>query len=360
MSILKQFVQQSRHQGSFSGAAYAIGNSSGIIEQGAVGTLSWDGLSVESDSLWDLASVTKPIAILPLMVMLEKGECYLDDVIAHFLPEYKDTDKANITLRQLLTHSSGIPGQQPLYQTSPTKQELMAAVRDLPLRYAPGTDVEYTSQGYMILGDIIEAIAGSSLDIVLQQMVLDPIGLHQTMFNPPENLLPRIAATEYCEWRHAVVKGEVHDENAVVLGGAAGHAGLFSTVGDMSLLCQAMLRLGETAQGRFLQPETVRLMTRNETSSMKLARGLGWQAKDRHDSPAGDLFSLSSYGHTGFTGTSIWMDPEADLFAVLLTNRVHPTRANQTIKRIRSIFHNLAVLSIGNSVRKQGEANADC
>ncbi|SFL67764.1 CubicO group peptidase, beta-lactamase class C family [Paenibacillus sp. 1_12] len=359
MSKLKHFLQQSRDRGSFSGAAYSVGNSAGIVERGTVGTLSWDGPSVESDSLWDLASVTKPIAILPLMVMLEQGKCYLDDVITHFLPEYKDTDKANITLRQLLSHSSGIPGQQPLYQTSPTKQDLMAAVRSLPLRYSPGTDVEYTSQGYMILGDIIESIAGASLDIVLQQMVLDPIGLCQTMFNPPKSLHHRIAATEYCEWRHAVVKGEVHDENAVVLGGIAGHAGLFSTVDDMSLLCQTMLRLGETAQGRFLQPETVRMMTCNETPSLKLSRGLGWQGRDRHDSPAGDLFSLSSYGHTGFTGTSIWMDPEADVFVVLLTNRVHPTRANQTIKRIRSIFHNLAVLSMGNSESKQGEAYAD-
>jgi CubicO group peptidase (beta-lactamase class C family) len=352
MSKIIQFLQQARDRGSFSGAAYAIGNSSGITEQGTVGTFSWDGPSVQPDSMWDLASVTKPIAVLPLMVMLEQSECYLDDVIAHFLPDYRDTDKANLTLRQLLTHSSGIPGQQPLYQTSPTKQELLAAVRNLPLRYAPGTDVEYSSQGFMILGEIIEAIAGSSLDVVLQQMVLEPIGLSQTLFNPAGNLHSRIAATEYCEWRHTTVIGEVHDENAVVLGGIAGHAGLFSTVDDMSLLCQTMLRLGETAQGRFLQPETVRLMTNNETSSLKLARGLGWQAKDKHDSPAGDLFSLSSYGHTGFTGTSIWMDPEADVFAVLLTNRVHPTRSNPTIKRVRSIFHNMAMLSLGNSERK--------
>lgn len=289
--------------------------------------------------------MTKPIAVLPLMVMLEQGECSLDDVIAHFLPVYKDTDKANLTLRQLLTHTSGIPGQQPLYQTSATRQEMLAAVRNLPMRYTPGTDVEYSSQGYMILGEIIEAISGSRLDAVLKQMILEPIGLSETLFTPGRDLQHRIAATEYCKWRHKMVIGEVHDENAVVLGGIAGHAGLFSTVQDMSHLCQTMLRLGETAKGRILQAETVRLMTNNQTPSLKLARGLGWQAKDSHDSPAGDLFSMSSYGHTGFTGTSIWMDPEADLFAVLLTNRVHPARSNNAIKRIRSIFHNLAFLS---------------
>ncbi|MDU0201713.1 serine hydrolase domain-containing protein [Paenibacillus sp. MAH-36] len=346
MSRITEFLQQARNEKAFSGAAYAIGNSDGITEQGAVGTLYWDGPSVQPDSIWDLASVTKPIAVLPLMVMLEHGECYLDDVIAHFLPHYKDTDKANLTLRQLLAHTSGIPGQQPLYQTSPTKEELLAAVRNLPLRFAPDTDVEYSSQGYMILGEIIEAIAGDSLDVVLKQLVLEPIGMSQTLFNPGAQLHPRIAATEYCEWRGTTVIGEVHDENAVVMGGMAGHAGLFSTAEDMSQLCQAMLRLGETAKGRFLQPETVRLMTNNQTSSLKLARGLGWQAKDRHDSPAGDLFSMSSYGHTGFTGTSIWMDPEDDVFAVLLTNRVHPKRTSTAIKRIRSIFHNLAFLSV--------------
>ncbi|MCY9661671.1 serine hydrolase [Paenibacillus chondroitinus] len=346
MSRITEFLQKARDEKTFSGAAYAIGNSDGIKEQGTVGTLIWDGPSVQLDSIWDLASVTKPIAILPLMVMLERGECYLDNGIAHFLPDYKDTDKANLTLRQLLLHTSGIPGQQPLYQTSPTKKELLAAVRNLPLRYAPDTDVEYSSQGFMILGEIIEAIAGDSLDAVLKQLVLEPIGMSQTLFNPGAHLHPRIAATEYCEWRSTTVIGEVHDENAVVMGGIAGHAGLFSTAGDMSKLCQAMLRLGETAEGRFLQPETVRVMTNNQTSSLKLARGLGWQAKDRHDSPAGDLFSMSSYGHTGFTGTSIWMDPEDDVFAVLLTNRVHPTRTSTAIKRVRSIFHNLAFLSV--------------
>jgi CubicO group peptidase (beta-lactamase class C family) len=341
MSRIIQLLQKARDEEAFSGAAYAFGSSTSVTEQGTVGTLFWNGPAVQPDSIWDLASVTKPIAVLPLMVMLEQGECYLDDGIAHFLPGYKDTDKANLTLRQLLTHTSGIPGQQPLYQTSPTKEELLDAVKNLPLRYAPGTDVEYSSQGYMILGEIIEAIARASLDVVLKQMVLEPIGLSQTLFNPGVHLHPRIAATEYCEWRRTTVIGEVHDENAVVLGGIAGHAGLFSTAQDMTRLCQTMLLLGETAQGRFLQPETVRLMTNNQTTSLRLARGLGWQAKDSHDSPAGDLFSMSTYGHTGFTGTSIWMDPENDVFAVLLTNRVHPTRSNTAIKRIRSIFHNL-------------------
>ncbi|GAA3410550.1 serine hydrolase domain-containing protein [Paenibacillus hodogayensis] len=345
MNPIETFLRQCRDRRVFSGAVYAVGDSAGVIARGAVGTLSWDGEEARLDSIWDLASVTKPIAMLPFMTYLERGELSLDETIADFLPDYTDTDKANITLRQLLTHSGGIPGQQPLYKTAPVKDELMAAVRALPLRYAPGTDVEYTSQGYMILGCILEAIAGKRLDDILQETVFGPLGMEETRFNPPEQLLPRIAATEYCPWRGRLVRGEVHDENAVVLGGIAGHAGLFSTVDDMSLLCQAMLQAGQGRRTEWLKPETVRLMTRNHTPKLKLARGLGWQGKDEEHSPAGELFSPSSYGHTGFTGTSLWMDPEQDVFAILLTNRVHPTRDNPAIKRARAIFHNLALLA---------------
>ncbi|TDF94785.1 serine hydrolase domain-containing protein [Paenibacillus piri] len=344
MSPIVDFLQRCRDRRAFSGAAYAFGTSSGLKEQGIVGTLAWDGEPVQADSLWDLASVTKPIAMLPLMLLLEQGEVCLDDGIAAFLPDYAGTDKANITLRQLLTHSGGIPGQQPLYQSAHSKETLLTAVRNLPLRSKPGTRVEYTSQGYMILGEIIEKAAGKSLDTVLRELVFEPLGMKDTMFNPPAALASRAAATEYCPWRGRLVRGEVHDENAVVLGGVAGHAGLFSTASDMALLCRELLRCGQIGNGRLLQHSTLRLMSRNHTSSLNLARGLGWQAKDADDSPAGDLFSASSYGHTGFTGTSIWMDPEKDIFAVLLTNRVHPVRSNMAIKRIRSIYHNLVVL----------------
>lgn len=345
MEQIERFLNLCREQRIFSGAVYAFGNSSGWNMRGAVGTLSWDGAEVGLDSIWDLASVSKPIAMLPYMVYLEQGKLSLDETVADFLPHYAGTDKADITLRQLLTHSGGIPGQQPLYKTASTREALMDAVRALPLWFAPGTDVAYTSQGYMILGDMLEAIAGKRLDAILQETVFDPLGMAETMFNPPERLRPRIAATEYCPWRGRVVCGEVHDENAVVLGGVAGHAGLFSTVGDMALLARAMLDTGRGRRNDWLQPETVRLMTRNHTPKLKLARGLGWQGKDAEHSHAGDLFSAASYGHTGFTGTSIWIDPEQELFAVLLTNRVHPTRDNPRIKRARAIFHNLVWLA---------------
>lgn len=336
-------MHKCREQRAFSGAVYAWGTSSSVVEAGMVGTLAWEGEPVGPDSLWDLASVTKPIVALSVIKLLEEGELCLDDTIAHFLPEYAGTDKAAVTVHQLLSHSGGIPGQQPLYKTATTAEAMMEAVKRLPMRFKPGTAVEYSSQGFMIVGSIIESVTGLPLERAMQETVLAPLGMHRTMFNPPEELHRSIAATEICPWRGRLIQGEVHDENCVVLGGAAGHAGLFGAADDLVRLCQTMLRLGETGSGSYLKPATVLLMTRNHTPGLNLARALGWQAKDCHDSPAGDLFSSTSFGHTGFTGTSVWMDLEADLFAVLLTNRVHPVRTNDSIKRIRSIFHNMVV-----------------
>lgn len=343
MSQIEMFLIKCREHRAFSGASYAWGTSSSVVESGTIGTLSWEGDQVEPNTLWDLASVTKPIVAVSMMKLLEEGELRLDDTIAHFLPDYAGTDKAAITLRQLLTHSGGIPGQQPLYKSAMTAETLMEAVKRLPLRFQPGTSVEYTSQGFMIVSAIIESVTGMSLERTMQETVFGPLGMNQTMFNPPKNLHRSIAATEQCPWRGRLVQGEVHDENCVVLGGAAGHAGLFSTTGDLVRLCLTMLRQGDIGGSHYLQPTTVMLMTQNHTPGLNLARALGWQAKDKGNSPAGDLFSNDSYGHTGFTGTSVWMDPKADVFAVLLTNRVHPDRTNDSISRIRPIFHNLVI-----------------
>jgi len=340
MNNIVELLERARSQKVFSGAAFAYGNSAGVISHGHVGTLTWDGGAVETDSVWDLASVSKPLVMLSLMKLLERGELCLDDTIAFFLPAYAGSDKADITLFELLTHTSGIPGQQPLYRKATTPEAMKEAVRLLPLRGPRGANVEYTSQGYMILGDIIEVAYGGRLDAAMDELAFKPLGMNETMFNPPASLISRIAATEYCPWRGAVVRGQVHDENCVVLNGIAGHAGLFGTTHDLAAVCQMLLRKGETERGAYLQPTTVSLMTQNHTPALRLARALGWQGKDRYGSPAGDLFSPASFGHTGFTGTSMWMDPENELFAVLLTNRVHPTREGDGIKRVRSLFHN--------------------
>lgn len=346
MDKIQAFLQLSRDQKVFSGAVYEVGTLAGVLAQGTIGTLAWDGAPVPIDSLWDLASVTKVVVTVGAMRLFDAGEFRLDDTLAHFLPEYAGTDKAEITIFDILTHTSGIPGQQPMYKTISTRAGMLAGIRKLPLRNARGAEVAYTSQGFIVLGTILEKIYAKPLDELLLNEVFRPLSMSSTLFNPPEGLIEKIAATEDCPWRGRMVRGQVHDENAVVMGGVCGHAGLFGSLGDLSILCKMMLSEGSWNGIRLLSPSTVRLFTRNHTAHLNLARGLGWQAKDTHNSPAGDLFSGSAFGHTGFTGTSLWMDPQRGLYAVLLTNRVHPSREGEEIRRVRSIFHNLAVIQL--------------
>lgn len=342
MSRIKSFLQECIENRNFSCVSYAIGSSKQMIERDCFGHLYWGGPPITGESLFDLASVTKPIAILPLLFSLEEGKISLDDPIALFLKEYEDTPKADITIRQLLTHTSGIPGQQPLYKEASTSEELMRLVKGLQFTYKTGTYVEYSSQGFMLLGQLIEAIEAKSLEVVLGERIFSPLGMNSTMFNPPSSIRENCVATELCLWRGKLIQGQVHDENAVVLGGVQAHAGLFSNSNDLMKLCQMILHAHQGNGTNFLKRSTVALMGKNHTNHLNLARGLGWQAKDMINSPSGDYFSETSYGHTGFTGTSIWIDPANDLFTILLTNRIHPSRENDSITRIRSIFHNLA------------------
>jgi CubicO group peptidase (beta-lactamase class C family) len=340
VSQLTSILDEARDARQFSGAVYVTGTQDQILETGAVGTTAREGgACVTLDTLWDIASLTKPIVSIQAMILAEAGHLALTDPVARFLPEYRGTDKAAITLLQLLTHTSGIPGQQPLYRTAATAPELLDAVRALPLRFAPGTAVEYTSQGFMIVGQILEAVTAQGLDTVLAAGVLAAVGMPATQFCPPPELEPAIAATERCPWRNRLVKGTVHDENAAVLGGVAGHAGLFSTAGDLARLAQAVLGHGELEGRRVLNPGLIADMAKPRTDHLNLRRCLGWQGADRDGCPVGPSVSPGSYGHTGFTGTSVWIDPQRGLFSVLLTNAVHPQRRPDGLRPLRTRFH---------------------
>ena len=344
MSNIREFLNSCIDEKIFPGATYIFGTSEKVLESGSIGNLGIDRGPVNLNTLYDMASVTKPIVTLAFMKQFEEGKVCLDDTIDRFLQDYVGHEKAKITMFQLLTHTSVIPGQVPLYKTCHTRQQMLDGIREIPARDNVTTPVMYSSQGMIVIGEVIATIAGKPLDAVMQEKVFDKTGMRHTMFNPPRELHSNIASTEDCPWRGKVVIGQVHDENAVVLGGVCAHAGLFSNVEDMAKLGVAMLT-GKDAKGHtFLQRSTIELMTKNHTKGLNLARSLGWQAKDAHDSPAGDLFSDKSYGHTGFTGTSLWVDPTRDLYAVLLTNRVHPSREGEGIKRVRQIFHNLVVM----------------
>lgn len=349
---IKEHLQNCIDSKVFPGATYIYGTSKEILGHGCVGNLAIDRGPVNEDTLYDIASLTKPIVALAMMKLLEQGLVCLDDTIDYYLPEYAAFPKGKNTVYQLLTHTSVIPGQVQLYRTCHTKQEILDGILYLPPRDNHSTPVNYSSQGIIVIGEIISAIAGKPLDQVMQELVFDPLDMKNTMFIPPETLFDNIASTENCPWRGKVVIGQVHDENAVVMGGICGHAGLFSPASDIAKVGKAMLT-GRCADGSlFLRHSTIDLMTKNHTSGLNLARGLGWQCRDAHNSPAGDLFSERSYGHTGFTGTSLWIDPDRDLYAVLLTNRVNPTRNGDGIVRARHIYHNLVCYEWEDTIQK--------
>ena len=303
-----------------------------------------DGLApVTERSLYDLASLTKIPVALALMKQLEDGLICLEDELGYFLPSFKGSPFGAVTLFSLLTHTAPLANIVQLYKRAHNREELIKVIR----LSEPRTDspmVLYTCEAFILLGEIISVVDSSALDEVVRRRVLTPLGMNDTCFNPPASLLDRIAPTEECAWRGHLVRGEVHDENAVVMGGVSGNAGLFSNALDMSRLAAAMLASLEG--GAFLKKAGAELMTRNHTSGKGQNRGLGWMVAGPGTS-AGDFMSPNSFGHTGFTGTSLWIDPERKLYALLLSNRIYPRRDNPDIFRTRYILSNLAVLEYG-------------
>ena len=338
MSKIRDLLESGVRGKVYSGAAYQIGTKDAVLENGCVGTLGEERAPVSLDTLFDLASVTKPLVALAFMKQMEEGKVCLDDCAGRYMPEYRNSDKSNITMRQLLTHTSIIPGQVQLYRSCHNRQEILEAIRFLPPRAVEAQPVMYSSQGMILLGEILCRIEDMPLDQIMDKYVFQPLGMTETCYNPPQYLHARIASTEFCRWRGYRLLGEVHDENAFVMGGICGHAGLFSSVADMAKIGQMCL------SGGFLPQPLMKLMTRNHTRGLNEARGLGWQCRDASGSPAGDLFSEVSYGHTGYTGTSIWIDPYYGIYAILLTNRVYYSREAMEISHLRRCFHNLAVL----------------
>ncbi|MFE6159952.1 serine hydrolase domain-containing protein [Streptomyces sp. NPDC056486] len=334
----RDLLAEARRHRLFSAAAWSVGTADGIVDSGHLGTRRWGGPALDGTELWDLASVTKPVVGLVVLVLAERGALALTDPIEELLPAYRGTDKARITVGQLLAHTSGLPGGVPLYRSSPTRRELLEGLHALPLATRPGTAVWYSSAGFILLGLIAEAAGGQPLDALVTHLVGDPLGLTGLTFAPRGDDRAHAVSTEHCDWRGHVVTGEVHDENAVVLGGVAGHAGLFAPLADLERLGAALVRGGDGLLG----PAAFRQMTKCHTEGLNLRRCLGWQGQDPVGSPVGGAMGPDSYGHTGFTGTSLWVDPAAGRFHVLLANRVHPRRDGKRFPAVRRAFHHRA------------------
>ncbi|HEX3789733.1 MAG TPA: serine hydrolase domain-containing protein [Pseudonocardiaceae bacterium] len=337
MDAVREILTEAYERKVFSAAAWSYGTGDKVLDSGTIGTLSWGGPAADADTWFDLASVTKPIVGLAVLALVESGALVLDDTIGAWLPAFRGGDKAKLTVRQLLTHTSGIPGQIPLYRWCTTAEQLVDAIRQVPVAFAPGTNVAYSSQGFILLGLIAEQAGGLPLTQLVARYVTDPVGMADTRFGLPPELRERAAATEECPWRGRIVQGTVHDENAEVLGGVAGHAGLFAPLPDLTALGQAL------CASRLLSAAGMATMIEPATDHLPLRRGLAWQGRDRENCPAGDLLGARAYGHTGFTGTSLWVDPDLGCFVVLLTNRVHPSRAGEQFGRVRKAMHNAAV-----------------
>jgi CubicO group peptidase (beta-lactamase class C family) len=282
------------------------------------------------------------------MILYERGVLDLESPVERYVPEFRGEGKERVLVKDLLAHSGGLLWWTDLYRKhegkSPedAKRGYLSSIYEMPLDSPPRSKMVYSDLGILLLGEILERVTGRGLEELATEEILGPLRMDDAMYRPPASLLSRIAPTEIDPWRGRLVRGEVHDENAFGLGGVAPHAGLFATARSLGAFAQMMLNGGAYGGRRLLRPQTLALFTRRANLVPGSSRALGWDTPSAPSS-AGALFSASSYGHTGFTGTSLWIDPERELFAILLTNRVHPTRENSKITALRPEFHDAVI-----------------
>lgn len=314
----------------------------------AYGTFTYERTAREIDrnTIFDLASLTKVIATTTaVMKLYDEGRIRLDTRVSDVLPAFRGGRKGEVTVEQILTHTSGLPAFLKLIDIVGTREAALDTILRTPLLWGPGDTTVYSDLGMIILAEAVRAVAGVPIDRYLQENFFGPLHMTRTMFVPPPLLREQAAPTEVDSgWRKALVRGTVHDERAALLGGVAGHAGLFSTAGDLAVFMTMVMEGGIYGGRRYLKDSTIALFTRRR--SPRSTRALGWDTKSPTGSTAGDRFSPGAYGHTGFTGTSIWVDPDRRMCVILLTNRVHPTRANTRIAKVRPAVHNAAVSAI--------------
>lgn len=351
MDMVNQLLDDFVEQKAFPGGVLAVGYRGTLAHIRPFGRLTYesDAPLVTEATMYDLASLTKVIVTTTMAMMLVDDERLdLDKPVQDFLPRFQGAGKEQVSVRHLLTHSSGIDWWAPLYKELSGKKAYLEHIQQMDLVYEPGTKSLYSDLGLILLGEILERVAGQSLDHFAEEKIFMPLGMPNTTFRPGADLLERIAPTEFDEWRGRLIRGEVHDENAYALGGIAPHAGLFSTAGDLARFAQMIINGGVFEHHRFFSRRTLEAFVKR-AGITDSSRALGWDTKSPEKSSAGSLFSPNSFGHTGFTGTSIWIDPERELFVILLTNRVHPTRDNHLIRKVRPAVADAVVRALENS-----------
>ncbi|HYF90911.1 MAG TPA: serine hydrolase domain-containing protein [Symbiobacteriaceae bacterium] len=335
------------------GAVVAVVRNGAVVAHRAMG---WAQFNPEPerrpmapDTIFDLASLTKVMATLPsVLYLLERGAFRLDDRVADFFPSFAGEGKAEVRIRHLLTHTAGLAPWLPLEQEPAPRPELIERILTAPLQESPpGRTVIYSDLGFILLGELVAKVSGQPLDRFAKEHIFFPLHLPEAGFNPPAHWRDRCAATEYREGlgRHQV--GEVHDERSTVLGGVAGHAGLFATAAEVAAYGQMWLQGGLAGGHQILSPATIAAATCDLTRYSTDSRGLGWIVlrQGAECMSCGDLFMPGAFGHTGFTGTSLWLDPARQLAVALLTNNVHFGRSDVAI-RLRPRFHNAVAAAV--------------
>ena len=334
----------------FPGAVLLILKDNKIIYENAYGHYTYDQNSpeVSVNTIFDLASVSKVIATTTaVMLCYDRGLFKLDDLVAKYIPEFSQHEKGHIRIKNLLLHNSGLPSWKKFYELYDNPDDVLKDIYASSLEYPTGTKMLYSDLGMITMGKIIEKVTGKSLDKFCRDEIFIPLEMKNTGYNPAPEIKNSIAPTELDNyWRNRQLQGEVHDETAFLLGGVAGHAGLFSTASDLSKILQMLLNKGEYKGRIFIKPETIAFFTRKYSSLS--SRALGWDTKSVEGSSAGRLFGSNSFGHTGYTGTSVWADPSRNLAVIFLTNRVYPTRNNVKIAKVRPALHDAVINAVEN------------
>lgn len=345
-AILRQAITER----AFPGAALAVMHRGSLVASQGFGRFTYDddARAVQPDTVFDLASVTKVVATTTVaMLLYERGKLPLDVPLAKFLPEFvslapkhQQAARETVTIRMLLAHSSGLPAYEKLFEFADSREDLVRAALTARLATTPGTQTDYSDIGFILLGEVLAQQAGLALDLFARQEIFTPLGMTRTRFLPPTEWKSAIPPTEDDQrFRKRIIQGEVNDENAYVMRGVAGHAGVFAPCTDLAIFAECMLHRGAP----ILRPETVKLFTHREPSPPGTSQALGWDTPSPAESSSGRYFSSLSFGHLGFTGTSLWIDPARRLSVTLLTNRTWPNRASQGIRQVRPQVHDAIV-----------------
>ncbi len=334
----------------FPGCSVAVIHRGELVACKALGRFTYEPQSpaATADTCFDTASLTKILATTPVaMILYERGLLDLDmpveSILREFAGEGGDPRRREVTIRSLLAHTSGLPAYIRLFESARTRDELVRAACSTQLESAPGERTEYSDIGFIVLGEALARVADEALDSFSRREVFGPLGMTSTTFNPPAEWRPRIPPTEEDRsFRHRIVQGEVHDENASAMGGLSGHAGLFSNAPDIAKFAQAMLN----GRPPIVRAETLRTFATPQPSHSGKPRALGFDLPSP-PSQSGRYFSPQSLGHLGFTGTSLWMDLRHEVAVVLLTNRTWPDRSSQAIKQVRPAVHDAIFEALG-------------